>query len=250
MTSDDPATATRVALVTGTRRIGGASAVALAECGFDVALAWHTSADAAEDAARRIRALGRRAVTLDADLARPDDCRALVSRTIDAFGRLDVLALFASRFERTAFDALDAAAWDAALAVDLSASFFCAQAATPHLRATRGRIVLVSDWVAVSGRPRYRGFLPYYVAKRGVLALGEALALELAGAGILVHTIAPGPIVPIAGSSGAEQQAVMAATPLGHWGGEAEVGRVVQALVESTFITGEAVRVDGGRHLR
>lgn len=238
-----------VALVTGTRRIGGAIAVALAERGHDVALAYHTSHDAAEQAAARVRSLGRRAVTLDADLASADACRALVARTVDALGRLDALVLAASQFVRVPFDALDVAAWDAALAVDLHASFFCAQAAAPHLRASRGRIVLFSDWVAASGRPRYRGYTPYYVAKRGVIALGEALALELAPDGVRVHTVAPGPIVPVAGSTEAEQAAAMAATPLGHWGGEEEVARRVVDLLGSAFITGETVRLDGGRHL-
>jgi NAD(P)-dependent dehydrogenase (short-subunit alcohol dehydrogenase family) len=240
----------RVALVTGTKRIGAAVAIALAEHGFDVALAYHTSGGAARAAADRIRAMARRAEAFDADLGSPDACRRLVSRTIDTFGRLDAVVLLASQFVRTRFDALDVDAWDAALAVDLSASFYCAQAAAPHLRATRGRLVLFSDWVAASGRPRYRGFLPYYVAKRSVIALGEALALELAADGVLVHTIAPGPIVPVAGSSDAEQRAVLEATPVGHWGGEAAIARTVTALLDSTFVTGDTVRVDGGRHLR
>jgi NAD(P)-dependent dehydrogenase (short-subunit alcohol dehydrogenase family) len=245
MTPDAP-----VALVTGTKRIGAAVGVALAERGFDVALGCHTSAEAADRAASRIRAMGRRALTLTADLASPPACRDLVARTVDACGRLDALVLLASQFVRTAFDDLDVDTWNAALAVDLSASFHCARAAVPHLRATRGRIVLFSDWVAASGRPRYRGFLPYYVAKRSVIALGEALALELAADGILVHTVAPGPIVPVAGSTAAEQQAVIDATPLGRWGGEDEVARIVLALVDAMFVTGETVRVDGGRHLR
>jgi NAD(P)-dependent dehydrogenase (short-subunit alcohol dehydrogenase family) len=238
-----------VALITGAKRIGAAVGLALAERGYDVALAYHTSADEAEAAATGIREFGRRAITLQADLERPDACRALVARAVDALGRLDAAVLLASQFVRTPFDDLDVDAWDAALAVDLSASFHCARAAAPHLRRTRGRLVLFSDWVAASGRPRYKGYLPYYVAKRGIIALGEALALELAGNGVLVHTVAPGPIVPVAGSTPAEHAAVLAATPLGHWGGEDEVARRVADLLESTFVTGETVRIDGGRHL-
>lgn len=239
----------RAALVTGTRRIGAAVAVALAERGFDVALTYRESAAAAEAAAARIGARGRRAVTLQADLTSAEACRALVHRAVDAHGRLDAVVLMASRFVRTPFEAMDVSAWEASLAVDLSASFYCAQAAAPHLRATRGRIVLCADWVAASGRPRYRGYLGYYVAKRAVIALGEALALELAGDGICVNTIAPGPIVPVAGSTEEEHRAVLAATPLGHWGSVDEVARVVASLIDSTFVTGETLRVDGGRHL-
>lgn len=239
------------ALVTGTRRIGGAIARALAAAGCDVALAYRASREAAEAAAADVRSAGRRAVAIQAELAEPAACRSLVDAAADALGGLGVVVLAASRFDRLPFEALDAEAWDRALAVDLDASFHCAQAAVPHLRrAGGGHIVLFSDWVAASGRPRYRGYLPYYVAKRGVVALGEALALELARDGIRVHVIAPGPIVPAAGTTDAEAAAVLAATPLGRWGGEDEVARQVVALVSTTFVTGETVRVDGGRHLR
>jgi NAD(P)-dependent dehydrogenase (short-subunit alcohol dehydrogenase family) len=239
-----------VALVTGTRRIGGAIARALAEDGYDVAIAYRTSRAPAEEAAAAVRASGRRAAVLQADLADPGACRGLIEAAAEALGGLSAVVLAASRFDRIAVDALDVAAWDRALAVDLDASFHCAQAAIPHLRrAGGGHIVLFSDWVAASGRPRYRGYLPYYVAKRGVVALGEALGLELAPHGIRVHVVAPGPIVPAAGSTPEDEAKVLAATPLGHWGGEAEVARHVAALLTSTFVTGETVRVDGGRHL-
>jgi NAD(P)-dependent dehydrogenase (short-subunit alcohol dehydrogenase family) len=238
------------ALVTGTRRIGGAIARALAADGCDVAVAYRESRAEADDAAAAIRGAGRRAVVLQADLAEPAACRSLVDAAAAALGGLSAVVLAASRFDRIAFDTLDAAVWDRALAIDLGASFHCAQAAVPHLRrAGGGHIVLFSDWVAASGRPRYRGYLPYYVAKRGVVALGEALGLELASDGIRVHVIAPGPIVPVAGSTPQEQAAVVAATPLGRWGGENEVARRVVALLGTTFVTGETVRIDGGRHL-
>jgi NAD(P)-dependent dehydrogenase (short-subunit alcohol dehydrogenase family) len=240
----------QAALVTGTRRIGAAIARALGAAGHDVALAYRESREAAETAAADVRAAGRTAVALQADLANPAACRELVEGAAQALGGLSVVVLAASRFDRVAFDELDAAAWQRALAVDLDASFHCAQAAVPHLRrAGGGHIVLFSDWVASSGRPRYRGYLPYYVAKKGVAALGEALGLELAPDNVRVHVIAPGPIVPVAGSTPQEEAAVLAATPLGHWGGEDEVAHRVAGLVASTFVTGETVRVDGGRHL-
>jgi NAD(P)-dependent dehydrogenase (short-subunit alcohol dehydrogenase family) len=242
--------AARAALVTGTRRIGGAIARALAADGYDVAVAWHASRAEAEAAAGAVRAAGRRAVLLQADLADPAACRRLVEAAADGLGGLSAVVLAASRFDRIALDALDVAAWGRAMAVDLDASFHCAQAAVPHLRrAGGGHVVLFSDWVAASGRPRYRGYLPYYVAKRGVLALGEALGLELAPAGIRVHVVAPGPIVPAAGSTPEDHAKVLAATPLGRWGGEDEVAGRVSGLLRSTFVTGETVRVDGGRHL-
>jgi NAD(P)-dependent dehydrogenase (short-subunit alcohol dehydrogenase family) len=240
----------QAALVTGSRRIGGAIARALAAQGYDLAVAYRTSRAEAEAAAEAVRAAGRRAVVLQADLADPVACRGLVDAAAGALGGLSAVVLAASRFDRIAFDALDVVAWDRALAVDLDASFHGAQAAVPHLRrAGGGHIVLFSDWIAASGRPRYRGYVPYYVAKRGVVALGEALGLELAPDGIRVHVIAPGPIIPAAGSTPQDEAAVLAATPLGHWGGVDEVGRCVAALLSTTFVTGETIRVDGGRHL-
>jgi NAD(P)-dependent dehydrogenase (short-subunit alcohol dehydrogenase family) len=88
------------------------------------------------------------------------------------------------------------------------------------------------------------------VAKAGVIGLTEALALELAGDKILVNAIAPGPILPPPETTEDEVGAVEKATPLGTWGGEAEIAKAVLALIESDFITGETIRVDGGRHIR
>src|SRR5204863_971584 len=134
---------------------------------------------------------------------------------------------------------------------DLRAAFLCAHAAAPHMKTHGGgRIVNFGDWVARSGRPRYVGYLPYYVAKAGVIALTEALALELAADNILVNAIAPGPIVAPPGTTDDEYQAVVDATPLGRWGGEMQIAKTVLALLDGDFVTGETIRVDGGRHLK
>jgi NAD(P)-dependent dehydrogenase (short-subunit alcohol dehydrogenase family) len=243
--------ADRVALVTGGRRIGIVVARELARSGADVALVYRGSRPEADEAADAVRTAGRRALVLQADLADADACSRVVDDTVRDFGRLDVLVNMASRYEAKALDDLSIGDWDAQLAIDLRAAWLCAKSAIPHMRGLRGgRIINFADWVAASGRPRYRGYLPYYVAKAGVIALTQALALELASDRILVNAIAPGPIVPPEGTSAEEMAQVERATPLGRWGGEIEIAKIVLALVESDFVTGETIRVDGGRHLK
>lgn len=240
-----------VALITGGKRIGAVVARALAGRGVDVALAYARSHAEADRAAESVRAAGRRAIVIQADLSQPDACDAVVRSTVDALGRLDILINMASLYEKQAFEDLTADDWNAALDVDVRAAFLCARAAVPHMK-TRGggRIISFSDWTAKSGRPRYEGFLTYYVAKSAVIALTEALALELAKHNILANAIAPGPILAPPEMTSDELHAIEQATPLGRWGGEAEIVTAVLALLDSDFITGETIRVDGGRHLK
>jgi NAD(P)-dependent dehydrogenase (short-subunit alcohol dehydrogenase family) len=241
----------RAALITGGKRIGAGVALELARHGMDVALSYNRSRDEAEATATEIKALGTRAITIRADVTSASDCAALVDGAAEAFGRLDALVNMASIYKSVPFDQTDEAVFDATVDVDFKASFLCARAAVPHLRAAGGgRIVNFSDWLAVSGRPRYLGYLPYYVAKHAVKGLTEALALELAADRILVNAIAPGPILAPPGTTDEELKAVEDATPLGKWGGDAEIARAVVFLLQTDFVTGETIRVDGGRHIR
>ena len=241
----------RAALITGGKRIGAAVAVELAARGMDIALSYNRSQHEAEATAQAVQAAGRRAFVFAANLARSEDCVALVNQAASALGRLDVLVNMASVYSEVPFEETDERVWDSVIDVDLKASFLCARAAVPHLRAAGGgRIVNFADWIAASGRPRYKGYLPYYVAKRAVSGLTEALALELAADQILVNAIAPGPIRAPPATTDEVFKAVAAATPLGRWGGEIEIARAVVFLLETGFVTGETIRVDGGRHVR
>jgi NAD(P)-dependent dehydrogenase (short-subunit alcohol dehydrogenase family) len=241
----------RVSLITGSRRVGAVVATELASAGSDIGLVYFSSRAEAEETAQAVEALGRRAVLMQGDLRQPDACERVVEDVVEAFGRIDVLLNMASVYRARPIDEISAGDWDTQLAVDLRAAWLCSRAAIPHMRRFRGgRIINFSDWVARSGRPRYPGYLTYYVAKAGVIALTEALALELAVDQILVNAIAPGPILAPEGTTAEEFAMVERATPLGRWGGEIEIARTVLSLVESDYITGETIRVDGGRHLR
>jgi NAD(P)-dependent dehydrogenase (short-subunit alcohol dehydrogenase family) len=241
----------KTALITGGKRIGAVVAAELARRGMDVALSYQRSKVEAEATAQTVRDAGRQAVVLQANLSRGDDCATLVNEAAAALGRLDVLINMASVYRSHALADIDEARWDESLDVDLKAAYLCARAAIPHMRAAGGgRIVNFSDWIAASGRPRYSGYLPYYVAKRAIIGLTEALALELAADQILVNAIAPGPILAPPETSDEELKSVESATPLGRWGGEEEIATAVVFLLESGFVTGETIRVDGGRHVR
>ena len=237
----------RVVLLTGARRVGAVVAEAVAGRGADVAITYNRSRDDAEATAKTVRAAGRRALVVQADVSKEDACDAMIRDVEREFGRLDVLLNMASLYESVPFEKLTPKEFDRQLGVDLRGSFLASRAAVPLMRRHGGgRIINFADWVAASGRPRYKGYVAYYVAKAGVKALTEALALELAADQILVNAIAPGPILAPPGTSAEEHAAVEKATPLGKWGGPGEIAKAVLALIDSDFITGETIRVEGG----
>src|SRR5262245_53085098 len=241
----------KVVVRTGARRIGAVVAAAVAARGADVVIAYNRSRDEAEEAAATVRAAGRRALVHQADVSDEDACASLIAATDREFGRLDVLVNMASMYRAVAFDDLTSAEWDKQLGVDLRGTFLASRAAVPVMRRSGGgRIINFCDWVAASARPRYKKYVAYYVAKAGVKALTEVLALELAGDQILVNAIAPGPILAPPDMSKEESDAVVKSTPLRRWGGEDEIAKAVIFFAASDFVTGETIRVDGGRHVR
>jgi len=138
----------KVALITGGKRIGLVVAGQLAARGADVVLGYARSREEAEQAARSVRASGRRAEIVQADLSQPSGCEALVRAAAEKLGRIDVLLNMASVYMRRSFDDLTAADWDGTLNVDLRASFLCALAVVPHMRRQGGggHIINLSDW--------------------------------------------------------------------------------------------------------
>jgi NAD(P)-dependent dehydrogenase (short-subunit alcohol dehydrogenase family) len=239
----------KAALINGGARMGMAMAAALASRGCAVSLTFRSSRRAAEDAAAVAAGLGVQTAVVQADGRDPDDTRRAVEETVRQLGRLDILINMASTYIQTPLDRLDEAALREGIDSHARSAFLFSMSAAPHMkRAGAGRIVNFADWLPVSRRPRYTGYLPYYVGKAAVAALTEGLALELAPE-ILVNAVAPGPVLPPDGMTAEERDAVVKATPLRRWGGAEEMARVVMFLVETEFVTGECVRADGGRHL-
>ncbi len=240
----------KVALITGGARIGAAVAEELARRGVSVGLVYRKSRAQAEATAERIRTERGTAEIFQGDVSDPQAIPLLVELAAQKLGHIDILINMASLYESRQFDSLDTQAWDTAMNTDARGSYLMALAAVPHMRRQgAGRIINFSDWLAVSGRPRYQGYLPYYTAKMAVLGLTQALALELAPE-ILVNCIAPGPILPPEDMSAEERQASIRSTPLARWGGPGEIVKAVLSLIETDFVTGECIRVDGGRHLK
>jgi len=239
----------KVALITGGARMGPAVAARLARRGCHIAVSYRTSKRAAQATVRAALAHHVRAAMFHADLAEEAAHSHLIQAVVQRFKRLDIIVNMASWYEPTPLAALEGRQWAYQMDADLRTGFLLALAARQELAKHKaGRLILISDWIAASGRPRYKNYLPYYVAKRGVIGLTEGLALELAPH-ILVNAIAPGPILPPSGLSKREIQEAVKNTPLKKWGGAKEIAKAVEFLATSDFITGETLRVDGGRHL-
>jgi NAD(P)-dependent dehydrogenase (short-subunit alcohol dehydrogenase family) len=237
----------KVALITGGARIGQVVAQALAARGCALALTYRASQDSAEAAAKAAREAGVRALVIRADATDEAQIRTAVNETASELGRLDILINMASTYVRTPYPS--AADWSAALDTNARSAFLFSLHAAPIMKAGgRGRIVKVSDWLAISGRPHYKGYTPYYASKAAVAALTESMALDLAPE-ILVNAIAPGPILLPPDLTAEEEGEVIAATPLARWGGAEEIAKAALFLIETDFVTGESIRVDGGRHL-
>lgn len=243
-----PETLPRAALVTGgARRLGRAIALALAGAGCDIALHARAASADAEATLAAIRATGRRAALLTADLTREAATSGLIGAATAAVGPLGILVNNASVFERDAWDTATRASWDAHLEPNLRAPFVLTQGFARALPArAEGAVINMLDQRVWSLTPH---FVSYTVSKAALWALTQSLALALAPR-IRVNAIGPGPALPSARQTEAQFAAQCAMTPLGRGTSPEEVARAVLAILSLPAMTGQMIALDGGQHLQ
>ena len=237
-----------VALITGAGvRLGSASARALAKRGASVALHYRSSAEGVERLAEELRGYGVDTAIFQADLADSTTYAPLVSAVEKRFGRLDILVNNSGIYESSSFENVSPADFERMIAINLRAPFFLTQAAMPLLRASRGCIVNITDTDVAAPYP---GYSHYFAAKGGLEVLTAALATEL-GPLVRVNAVGPGTVAVPVGMSEAEGEALGAAVPLRRVGEPEDVAKTVAYLVfDAPYVTGQVIRVDGGRVTR
>ncbi len=243
-----------VALVTGSaKRIGATIARTLHAAGYDLALHCRSSRSELDALAAEFEAARPGSTfTQQADLTEFDRLPELIAHAIGRFGRLDALVNNASTFHPTPIGQATPAQWDTLFASNARAPFFLAQAAAPHLAATRGAIVNLTD---IYGERPLREHAIYCMAKAALIMMTKSLALEL-GPAVRVNAVSPGAILwpdlgkPGDGSNTAVQQAMLGRTPLARTGTPEEVAEAVRWLLQdASYSTGQVLHLDGGRLL-
>lgn len=239
----------RSAVVTGgSRGIGRAIALRLAQQGADVCFSYRGNAAAADETSAAIAALGRRALPVQADVADPASADALIKTALEAFGKVDILVNNAGITRDDLIMRMDHEAWREVIDTNLSGAFYATKAVTrPMLKARGGRIINITS---VSGQAGQMGQANYSSAKAGLIGLTKATARELASRGITVNAVAPGFVVTELTQDLPQElkDGLIERTPLGRFGTPEEIANAVAFLAsdDAAYITGQVLAVDGG----
>lgn len=235
-----------MALVTGGGvRLGRAIALGLAGAGHDLLVHYNRSEEPAAEVVAAVKALGRRAEAVSADLSTPEGAERVARAVEEHFGRLDLLVNSAASFDEAKLLEVDAERWDSVMDLNLRGPFLVARALAPLLTEARGSVVNMVDLSAFQPWVRY----PHHgVSKAGLMHLTRVLARVLAPA-VRVNAIAPGAVLPPDDASEAELEREIERTPLARIGSPDDIVRTVLFLTASPFVTGQVVVVDGGRSL-
>ncbi|MEX0785035.1 MAG: 3-oxoacyl-[acyl-carrier-protein] reductase [Dehalococcoidia bacterium] len=239
----------KVALVTGgSRGIGRAISLALAERGAKVAINYASNEKAANACAKAIEDCGSQCVAIQGDVAEADDAKRLIDETTSALGGLHILVNNAGLTRDDLLMRMSEEAWDRVMAVDLRGAYLCTKAALrPMVRQRWGRIINIAS---VAGLVGNAGQANYAAAKAGLIGLTKSVAKEVASRNITANAIAPGLVDTemTEGLSDAQKQAVLLMVPMGRAATPEEIApaAVFLASEEARYITGAVLAVDGG----
>jgi pteridine reductase len=240
----------KVVLITGgAKRVGAATCRRLHSAGANLMLHYRVSAGEARLLQAELNHQRKDSVALiQADLLDIAKLPAMVDQTVQSFGRLDALVNNASSFFQTPVGEITAAAWEDLIGTNLRAPLFLSQAAAPALKKSLGAIVNITD---IHAERPLKNYVVYSVAKAGLVGLTRSLARELAPE-IRVNAVAPGPILWPDDETFDElsRQRIISHTPLKREGTPEDIAKAVHFLLaEATYVTGETINVDGGRHV-
>ena len=236
----------RIALVTGASRgIGRAIALALAEAGADIAVNYRAQAQAAESVCKTIRAVGRKSISVQADVSISEDVERLVKTVENELGPVAILVNNAGIGKMLPPDQVTEEIWNEFLRVNLTSVFLVTQRVLPGMRAARwGRIINLSSVAA-----QYGGVIgPHYAAtKAGILGLTRSYASQFAKEGITANAIAPALIE--TDMVAALPKDIASRIPVGTIGQPDEVGRIAVMLAQSAYVTGQTINPNGGLYM-
>ncbi len=240
----------KVVLITGgAKRVGAATCRRLHAAGANLMLHYRVSAGEARLLQAELNHQRKDSVALiQADLLDVAKLPSLVDQTVQRFGKLDALINNASSFFQTPVGEITPAAWEDLIGTNLRAPLFVAQAAAPALKKTQGSIVNITD---IHAERPLKNYVVYSVAKAGLVGLTRSLARELAPE-VRVNAVAPGPILWPDDETFDElsRQRIISHTPLKREGTPEDIAKAVHFLIaEATYVTGETINVDGGRHV-
>src|SRR3989338_2403491 len=224
----------KVIILTGAARIGLDVAQGLKSNGAKLAVTYFTSKPD----------LGDDVLYVQANLSKEADAKKVVAETKKKFGQIDGLVYMAANYPNQPWKTLTEKDWDSTMNTIAKSAFLMSKAAADEM--VEGKIIHIADW-SVLNQP-YKDYLPYNVAKSAVIGLTNSLAKELAPK-IAVNAIAPGPILKPANLSDEDNLEALKNTPLGKWGGAHEITKAVLYLLDTDFVTGQILYVDGGRSI-
>jgi NAD(P)-dependent dehydrogenase (short-subunit alcohol dehydrogenase family) len=237
-----------VILITGSAdRVGKTIALSMAQRGARVIIHYHSSKDKALKTIKELTAMGRKPPVVQGDLSHEQTWVNIRDKVLHACGRIDVLVNNAAVFYRTPFFAITEAQWDHFMNVNLKGAFWgCKIFGEVMFRQKQGKIINIADIAAEQFWP---GYIPYSVSKAGLIALTKGMAKMLAPH-VTVNAVVPGMVLPEDKLDQEKKRALIEKIPLKRAGSAEDVANAVLFLVEgSDYITGETIKIDGGRTL-